>query len=127
MDPQLLDLTGIEVTMRIYRGKTSVFRARFTDVTGTPVSLTDKGVRLTVVDKLGGTIKYQHTNLSSEHENAAGGTTLLSIPGSVTAALSGVRNYSWQHIVETIDDNTSDVIPWFHGEVQILTPPPTTP
>lgn len=126
MDPQLLDLTGVEVTMRIYRGKTSVFRARFTDVTGAPVSLTAKAVRITVVDKLGGTIRYQHTNLSSEHENAAGGTTLLSIPDTVTSALSGTRNYSWLHLIETIDDNTGDQIPWFHGEVQVQTPPRTT-
>lgn len=125
-DPQILNGLGVEVEIRAWRGTGNTYRATFTNADGSPLDLSNLDVILTVVDRPGGTVKHTQTNTpATPHENAAGGTTLLNIPGSAFAGLTEQRQYTWKHQIVTRDRTTDEKQLHFYGDLRVF--PPVSP
>lgn len=120
--PQILDLQGENVQLHVFRGMSYTFLAEFKNADGTVVPLTDKSVVLKIADRQGGTLMYMSTTAPGAHLNAAAGQSLVSIPASAMASLTGPRAYTWKYTITTVQDITLDELPWFHGDLRIALP-----
>lgn len=125
MDPQILDVRGIEIEIVMFRGTANIFEAFLANPDGTPVNLEDSNVTMTIVDRMGGAVKYTQTNgpAGSPHFDAANGLTRFNIPASATTGLTGQRAYTWKHQVVRYYVPTGSPIPYFYGDVRVVPPP----
>lgn len=126
-DAQILNLLGVEVELRVWRGRDNLLEAVFTTRDGTPISLANSDVTLTVTDRAGGTIKYSETKTPADHTNAAGGVTRLSLPKSVFAELTEQRHFTWKYQIIRRDRTTGAQYQHFYGDLRVYAPYASAP
>lgn len=122
MDPAIVDLTGVEIELRAWRGTVNTFRATFTDADGAPFPLTDYDAVMIVTDRAGGTVQSTETKTPSTHENTAGGTTLFTLGAGLFSALLGQRTYTWKYLIFVRHRTTLAKHVRFHGDLRVLAP-----
>lgn len=124
-EPTILELTGIEVELRIWRGLDNKIRVRLEQENGDPLNLSNYDVTLTITDRPGenAVVKLTDTKTPGQHTDAAGGITIVTIPASATSGLPGDRAYTWKYTVVTRERTLNEKHIRFYGDVRILTPP----
>jgi hypothetical protein len=121
-DPVILDLTGTQMELRVFRGQDAPMLVAIRDSLGAVVPLTNYDVTLTVVDRAGGTVKFTDTNIPADHSNATGGETRFVVPASAYSGLTGQRPFTWKYQIFLRDRLTNQKYPVFWGDYRVLAP-----
>lgn len=121
-DPQILNLQGTEVEIRLWRGTTNKFDAYFAKADGAAIALDNKNAIFMITDKVGGTVKYIQTNTPAQHTDSSGGMSRFVVPPSIMDGLLDNRSYTWKHQVVLYDLITGDKNIFFWGDARVLTP-----
>lgn len=122
MEAQILDVLGVEIEIRAWRGRSNTYEATFTRKDGQPIDLSNSNTVMTILDRAGGTVKLQVTNNPANHANAGGGVSRFHIPASTFAGLTGQRAYTWKHQIDRVDLATGDPVTHFYGDFRVMAP-----
>lgn len=118
-DPIILDLTGVEVEIRLWRRTANLIEAHVQTLDGNVVNLADKNVTLTIVSRSGGDVKWEYTNEPGDHTDSANGITRFFVPSDATEELEGRRSFTWKYQIVVTDRTTEAQNVWFHGDVRV--------
>ena len=118
-DPEILNVLGVEMEIRAWRGTDNLFEATLTDAVGAPIPLGDSRVTLTIVDRPGGTVKFSQTNAPAEHTDAVNGITRFMVPRGTFAGLTGQRDYTWKYQIERHDITLDTSNIHFYGDFRV--------
>lgn len=113
IDPQILDLRGVVVNLKMTRGKDALLYAEPLEPDGSATPLAGQDFVLKVYDA-NGTLKHTWTNGAPASSPFA-----LSIPASVTSSLMGRRSHTWKYEITRRDQTTNFTAPYFRGDLQI--------
>lgn len=123
MDPTILDLTGVEIEIRAWRGTSNPFLVTVEAPPGTVLNLTGYDVTMVVLDRSGGTVKFTATNVGpAGHSSPTAGQTRFVVPASAFSGLTGQRTYTWKYQVVVRDQVTGAKYLAFHGDFRVLAP-----
>ena len=125
-DPEILDVRGREVEIVVWRHTDNLFEATLQDVDGNPVNLDNSQVTMVIVDRAGGTVKFEQTNEpGSGHVDEANGITRFSVPRATFAGLTVQRAYTWKYWIYRYTLLLEQRTPHFFGDVRVMAPPAT--
>ena len=126
---EVLKATGVELELHVFRAVDHIFTCYLQTVSGTAVDLSNASpqggsdVVFSVVERLGGPLRYVQVNSPTQHADAVNGVTRFSLPATVTAGLTGLRSYTWKYQVVRRIVLTGQHHVWFHGDLRVLTAP----
>lgn len=121
-DPLILDVRGIEVEIRLWRGTDNKFLLTLQTGTGAPIPLGNRDVTFTLVDRPGGTVKFSQMQSPGGHLDESAGQTIITVPASVTSGLTAPREYTWKYTVVVHERTIGERNIHFFGDARISAP-----
>lgn len=121
-DPLILDLKGIEIEIRIWRGTDNSFLVTLQLADGSALNISNYDVTFTLVDKPGGAVKFSEMKSPGQHVSNGDGQTIFVVPASVTSYLSAQREYTWKYQVLSHERTTGSRHIHFFGDARVSAP-----
>lgn len=126
MDVEILDLRGREIEIVLWRHTDHLLEVTLQDGDGEAVNLEDSQVTMVIVDRAGGTVKFEQTNEpGSGHVDEANGVTRFSVPRTTFAGLTVQRAYTWKYWIYRYSLVLEQRTPHFFGDLRVMAPPAT--